>query len=275
MALAVILGVGISELWFAVTAWTQTDAAAYWNAAMRLRHGQDLYPMVANVEASDVYRYAPWLAWLTVPFTYLSVQVAGALWSTMLVAGSVAAVVPLARQGAWVAVAFFFPILIGISAYGNVQALLIAALVWSVGRRSGPLWVGVAASLKIFPILFAIPWLMRGQWWRAGAAVLVTALLWAPALLYDLRGYVTEAGQAGLFSSTLVWSVVAAGAVLIAAWLARTRYGLLASATAVVLSAPRFFVYDLTYLVVGADEAGGTRAESAMAQAASPPQTRG
>ena len=164
MALAVILGVGISELCFAVTAWTQTDAAAYWNAAMRLRHGQDLYPVVANVEASDVYRYAPWLAWLTVPFTYLPVQVAGAIWSTMLVAGSVAAVVPLARRGAWVAVAFFFPILIGISAYGNVQALLIATLVWSVDRRSGPLWVGVAASLKIFPILFAIPWLVRGQW---------------------------------------------------------------------------------------------------------------
>ena len=190
-------------------------------------------------------------------------------------AGSIAAVVPLARRGAWVAVAFFFPILIGISAYGNVQALLVATLVWSIDRPSGAVWVGIAASLKIFPIVFAVTYLVRGQWPRAAVAVLVAAVLWAPALLYDLRGYVTEAGQAGLFGSTPVWSVVAAGAVLIAAWLARTRYGWLASATAVVLAAPRFFIYDLTYLVLGAEEAGGTRAESAMAQAASPPQTRG
>src|SRR5438477_93983 len=132
VALAVIVGVGVSELWFAVSQWTMTDSAAYWNAAMRLREGAPLYPVVGNVEASDVYRYAPWFAWLTVPFTYLPIWLAGAIWSLILVAGSVAAVVPLARRGAWIQVAFFFPILIGISAYGNVQALLVASLVWTV-----------------------------------------------------------------------------------------------------------------------------------------------
>lgn len=274
MALAVILGVGISELYFAVTAWTQSDAGAYWNAAMRLRDGQPLYPVVANVEASDVYRYAPWLAWLTIPFTYLPVQVAGAIWSALLVAGSLLAVVPLARRGAWVPVAFFFPILVGISAYGNVQALVVASLVWSVQRPSGAVWVGIAASLKIFPIVFAVTYLVRGQWLRAAVAVVVAALLWAPALLYDLSGYVTESGQAGLFGSTLVWSLVAAGAVLVAAWLARTRYGWLASATAVVLAAPRFFIYDLTYFLVGADATGGTPPDSAMANRVERGQTR-
>ncbi len=274
LALAVIIGVGISELYFAVTGWTQNDAGAYWNAAMRLRDHQPLYPMVADVEASDVYRYAPWLAWLTVPFTYLPVQVAGAIWSVFLLAGSVLAVLPLARRGAWVPVAFFFPILVGISAYGNVQALLIAVLVWGVDRRSGAVWVGVAASLKIFPILFAVTYLVRGQWLRAVLAVAVGALLWLPALLYDLTGYVTVPGQAGLFGSALVWSVVAACAVLMAAWLARTRYGWLSSATAVVLAAPRFFIYDVTYLLVGAD-AGGTPSDSAMARLVRGTQTRG
>jgi Glycosyltransferase family 87 len=274
LALAVIIGVGISELYFAITGWTQNDAGAYWNAAMRLRDHQPLYPVVADVEASDVYRYAPWLAWLTVPFTYLPVQVAGAIWSVFLLAGSVLAVLPLARRGAWVPVAFFFPILVGISAYGNVQALLIASLVWSVDRRSGPVWVGVAASLKIFPILFAVTYLVRGQWLRALVAVVVGGLLWAPALLYDLTGYVTEPGQAGLFGSTLVWSVVAVGAVLVTAWLARTRYGLLSAAGAVILTAPRFFIYDVTYLLAGAD-AGGTPSESAMAPRWRTPQTRG
>jgi hypothetical protein len=252
VAIAVIVGVGISELWFAVSQWTMTDSAAYWNAAMRLREGTPLYPMVGNVEASDVYRYAPWFAWLTVPFTYLPIWLAGAIWSLILVAGSFVAVVPLARRGAWIQVAFFFPILIGISAYGNVQALLVASLVWTVDRWSGPAWIGVAASLKIFPILFALTYLGRGQWLRALVAVAVAAILWAPALFYDLRGYVTESGQAGLFDNTVVWVAVAAAAAAAAIALARSWVGWSASAAAVLLGAPRFFIYDVTYLQVGA-----------------------
>jgi hypothetical protein len=263
VALAVIVGVGISELWFAVSQWTMTDSAAYWNAAMRLREGAPLYPVVGNVEASDVYRYAPWFAWLTVPFTYLPIWLAGAIWSLILVVASFVAMVPLGRRGAWFQVAFFFPILIGISAYGNVQALLIASLVWTVDRWSGPAWIGVAASLKIFPILFALTYLGRGQWLRAVVALAVGALLWAPALLYDLRGYVTESGQAGLFGGTIVWMVVAAAASAGALVLARSRRGWIASATAVVLAAPRFFIYDVTYLAVGAP-AGSTSAPRRM-----------
>jgi hypothetical protein len=256
VALAVIIGVGISELWFAVTAWTQTDAAAYWNAAIRLREGHALYPPVTNVEASDVYRYAPWFAWFTVPFTFLPIQVAGAIWSLVLIAASIAAVVPLARGRAWAQVAFFFPILIGISAYGNVQALLVAALVWTVERRSGPLWIGVAASLKIFPILLALTYLGRRQWIRAAVAVAFGLLLWAPALLYDLSGYVTESGFASLLGNAFVYYAVAISCVIGAVWLAGGRYRWLGSAAAVVMGAPRFFIYDVTYLQVGAPSAG-------------------
>jgi hypothetical protein len=219
---------------------------------MRLREGAALYPSVANIEASDVYRYAPWFAWLTVPFSYLPIWLAGAIWSLILVAASIAAVVPLARRGAWHQVALFFPILIGISAFGNVQALLVASLVWTADRWSGPVWIGVAASLKIFPILLALTYLGRGDWLRAVMSVAVAAILWAPAFLYDLRGYVTESGQAGLFGSTVVWATVAVIAVGVALLLARNRFGWVASATAVVLGAPRFFIYDVTYLAIGA-----------------------
>jgi hypothetical protein len=252
VALAVIVGVGVNYIYQAVHLWTLSDSTAYWNAAMRLREGAPLYPTGVNVEASDVYRYAPWFAWLTVPFTYLPQWVAGAVWSLVLVAACVAAMIPLARRGAWIQVAFFFPILIGISAFGNVQALLVASLVWTMERWSGPAWIGVAASLKIFPILFALTYLGRGQWVRALVAIAVAAMLWAPALLYDLRGYVTEAGQAGLFGNTLVWVVVAAVVAATALPLARTWGGWIASAAAVVLAAPRFFIYDVTYLAVGA-----------------------
>ena len=252
LALAVIVGVGVDYVYQAVHFWSLSDSTAYWNAAMRLREGMPLYPTVGNVEASDVYRYAPWFAWLTVPFTYLPNWLAGVIWSLILVAASVAAVVPLARRGAWIQVAFFFPILIGISAFGNVQALLIASLVWTVDRWSGPAWIGVAASLKIFPILFAITYLGRGQWVRALVSVAIAGILWAPALFYDLRGYVTESGQAGLFGNTLVWAVVAAIAAVVALVLARGWAAWIASAVAVVLGAPRFFIYDVTYLQLGA-----------------------
>src|SRR5438874_1499665 len=229
-----MVGVGVNYMYQAAHLWSLSDSTAYWNAAMRLREGTPLYPTVGNVEASDVYRYAPWFAWLTVPFTYLPRWLAGAIWSLILVAASVAAVVPLARRGAWIQVGFFFPILIGISAFGNVQALLIASLVWTVDRWSGPAWIGVAASLKIFPILLALTYLGRGQWVRALVSVAIAGILWAPALFYDLRGYVTEPGQAGLFGSPLIWVVVAAVAAAAALPLARTWGGWIASAAAVV-----------------------------------------
>jgi hypothetical protein len=260
VALAVVIGVSFFNLYQAVIHWTLSDASAYWNAALRLREGAGLYPVLANVDASEVYRYAPWFAWLTVPWTYLPQQAAGALWSAVLLAGSGLALIPLVRARAWLAVAFFAPILIGISAVGNVHPLIIASLVWSLERRSGPIWIGVAASLKVFPILFAVVYLGRGQWGRAALAVAVTALLWAPALLYDLRGYATEAGQAAsLISVPILWAVVVGAAIGMTLRLAPGRFGWLAAATTVVLALPRLFLYDVTYLMVGVPSDSGRK----------------
>jgi hypothetical protein len=253
VALAVIIGIGLVNLIQAATHWTLSDAAAYWNAGLRLRDAEPLYPLVTNIDASEVYRYAPWLAWLAVPVTtYLPVQLAGALWSAVLLSASVIALVPLARARAWLAVVFFGPILIGISAVGNIHPLVIAPLVWTVERRSGPLWVGVAASLKIFPVLFALVYLGRREWVRAGVALGVMGLLWAPALFYDLSGYATEPGQAAsLISVPLVWAVFVGAAIGATLRLAAGRFGWLAAAVSVVLALPRLFVYDVSYLMVG------------------------
>jgi hypothetical protein len=260
VALAVVIGIGIFNLVQAATHWTLSDAAAYWNAAQRLREGAGLYPVLTNVDASEVYRYAPWFAWLTVPWTYLPQQLAGALWSAVLLIGSGLALVPLARARAWVAVAFFAPILVGISAVGNVQPLIIAPLAWTLERRSGPFWIGVAASLKVFPLLFALVYLGRGRWAKALAALAVTALLWAPALLYDLSGYVTEPGQAAsLISVPILWAIVVGAAIGVTLRLARSPYGWLAAAGTVVLALPRLFVYDVTYLMTGVPADDGPR----------------
>jgi Glycosyltransferase family 87 len=253
VALAVVIGIGLFNLEKAAVNWTLSDASAYWHAALRLREGLPLYPLLTNVDASEVYRYAPWFAWATVPITWLPVQVAGTLWSAVLLAASAVALVPMVRARAWMLVALFAPILVGISAVGNVQPLIVAALVWGVERRSGPVWVGVAASLKIFPLLFAAVYLGRREWGRAAGAIGFAAALWAPALLYDLRGYATDAGQAAsLFALPVLWAVVVGAGLLVTLRLAGTRFAWLAAAVDVIVSLPRLFVYDVTFLMVGA-----------------------
>jgi hypothetical protein len=119
--------------------------------------------------------------------------------------------------------------------------------------------IGLAASLKIFPILLTIAYLGRREWGRVALSLAAAGLLWAPAFLaYDLRGYPTDAGQAAfLWSWPPLYAVVVASALVSASALARSRYGWLAAATAVALSLPRFLVYDVTYLMVGATPATG------------------
>jgi hypothetical protein len=252
VALAIIIGMSIGYLYFAFSAWHMTDAGAYWNAAMRLRDGQELYPVVPNVEASDVYRYSPWFAWLTIPLTYLPLPVAGAIWSLILVASSTVAVIPLARRRAWLGVAFFWPMLIGISAIGNVHALMIAALVLGVERRTGPLWIAMAASLKAFPLLLVLVYIGRREWRRAAACLVLTAVFVAPFLLYPLDHYPTGAGGAAVLITWLpVYVLVLVAAVVVTLTLARTKWAWLAAAAMVCLSLPRFFVYDSTYLLIG------------------------
>jgi hypothetical protein len=252
VALAVILGIGIVNLYWAITQWTLSDAGAYWNAAVRLREGGELYPALSDVDASEVYRYAPWFAWLAVPFTYLPIQVAGAIWSLVLLAASVWALLPLVQIRAWLLVAFFAPILIGISAVGNVQALMVAALLHGVERRSGPLWIALAASLKVAPILLVAVYAGRREFGRVVVSLALAAVLWAPALLYDLSGYTTTAGQAaGLVQWPVVYAVAVVALLVATRALAAGRFGWLTGAVATVIALPRLFVYDVSFLMLG------------------------
>ena len=263
-ATAVIIAIGIFNLYQAVIGWTLSDAGAYWEAAIRLRAGEELYPPLASVDASEVYRYAPWFAVAAVPWTFLPQWLAGALWSVVLLGASALALWPLVRARLWLLVALFGPILVGISAVGNAHPLVVAGLVLGVERRSGPLWVAAAGSLKIFPLLFALVYIGRRQWWRLLAAVVLTAVLWAPALLFDLSEYAVQAGQAAaLYQFPVAYFLVVGLAISVTLALSATRWGWGAAATTVVLSLPRLFVYDVTYLMVGTTAgqrpAGATR----------------
>lgn len=247
---ALIVGVGLSQIILAVGDWHLRDADAYWNAAVRLRAGEPLYPPLTNPEASEVYRYAPWFAWLWVPLTYLPHELVRVLWSMVLLGASAAALIPLARAQAWLLVMFFGFILVSISAPGNVQPLLVASLVWGLERRSGPLWVALATSLKVVPILFAVTYLGRREWKRAAFAAGITALMVAPMLAYDLSNYPASAGRAaGLIAIPVLYAAVVAAGILVSLRASRSRFAWLASAATVTVAVPRFFVYDLSFLL--------------------------
>lgn len=258
VALGIVIGWSVANAIQRIGDWSLSDMDAYWNAAMRLRDGLPLYPATPDAGAADVFRYAPWFAWVWVPFTYVPKPIVGVGWSAMLVGATAVAAWPLAARRtlpALGAATLFSSILLWSAASGNVQPLLVAVLVLGVDRRSGPLWIGLASSLKIFPLAFALVYAGRREWSRFIAAVGVAALLWLPALAYGLGEYQTsflDSPNPVLLLNPIAYGVVVVVAAAAVVALARTPYGWLAAAVAVIVSIPRLSLIELTYVTVGA-----------------------
>lgn len=255
VALAIVAAfavVAISQI--ATPGWWSQDTDAYWNAAMRLRDGHLLYPQLANPDASDTYRYAPWFALGWVPLTYLPKALVYVAWTGLMLAAAAACVMLPLRQRTMAGILFALllaGLLIPAAASGNVQPLLLIALALGVERRSGPLWIALAASLKAAPILLVAVYLGRREWWRALAAAVLTAGLVLPMLAFDLSSYPLPAAAA---TGPLVWwlaLLLALGAAAMAVRRAGTRYGWLAAALGVMLAIPRWSYYQPTFLLVG------------------------
>jgi hypothetical protein len=146
------------------------------------------------------------------------------------------------------------PIQLQGAVFGNVQPLLVLMLMWAVERRSGPLWIAVGASLKATPLALALVYAGRGEWRRAGWAALFTAVLVVPMLLFDLSAYPTGPGpnQISLAGVSLLLFVPVALVSLIATYtMARTRFGWLAGAVAMLATTPRLLTYQAGYALVG------------------------
>ena len=260
LAMAILLGyLGYTlASWF--LAWNPADGGAYYDAATRLAHGLALYPVV-NPEAHEVFRYAPWFAAAWIPLTALPRDVALHVWSLAMLACSGAAVWPLVRRPTWARVALAALVgqtLAETAMFGNAHPLVIALLVWTVGRRSFPAWVGVATSIKLVPIALALVWAGRRQWAATVTAVATSALLFAPIFLFDLRNYVTDPGS-GLLSlysiSPVLWAVVALAALGTTMWLAvhGSRYAWVTAALLMFLGPPRVVLSYLAFLVVAVE----------------------
>ena len=263
LAIAILIGWSIATILQHLATWSLSDMDAYWNAAIRLRNGSDLYPTVPDPSAVDIYKYAPWFAWVWVPLVSLPKGAVGAAWSVLLVAASLAAVAPLLMPPTLTRVSAAFlllSLLIWSASSGNVQPLLVAVLVHGVTRRSGPLWIGLTASLKISPAFYALVYLGRRQWLRFALSLLIGALLWAPALLYglaDYQGGVADSPSPLVATNAIVYALVVALAVVLALVGARTRFAWLAAAAGLFASLPRVSLIDLTHLAVGAGVTDG------------------
>lgn len=248
---AAALGLGIAFALMSVhegLVWT--DGKAYWLAAERLRAGEELYSATISQDAAEVYRYAPWFAYAWIPLTYLPEELVVAGWTIAMVAAWLFPVSAFLGMG-WRerAIAFLAaPPLLVAALGGNVQPAVIALLFAGLERRWGPGAIGVAASLKLFPILFVAVYVARRRWVAAATAVGLGGILWLPALTSDVRHYPVEVG--GAFSLLVISPLVYVAATAVAVgWSLRSASWTAASAAVIVGSAVRFIPYQLGYLL--------------------------
>jgi hypothetical protein len=251
VAIAWLLYVGASWL----LAWTPADAGAYFDAAIRLRSGADLYS-AASPEAHEVYRYAPWFAYAWIPLSYLPRDAVLHAWSVAMLVCCAVAVWPIVRLRTPAAVtlaALLGAFLVETAMFGNAHPAVVALLAVTAGRAAFPVAIGIAASVKLVPILFVGAWIGRGEWRPAIVALATAVALWSHSLLFDLEGYVTDPGS-GLLSlyaiSPILWFgaaavAAAAGAILV---VRRSRWAWVAMAVLMFVGPPRVVLSYLAFL---------------------------
>ena len=238
----------------------QPDADAYWLAEQRLREGLPLYGGSGR-EETEIYRYAPWFAFAWVPLTYLPQEAAYAVWRGMLLLATAAAVWPLVRRptpAAVVLTVLLGGVLVSSLPSANVTPLVVGMLTVGLRSRVGPILLGMAASLKLFPLLLLAGFVAERRWIAAAVAVGVASLLWLNILAFDVLLYTQIGGPSfyvggvSLYNvSPVLWLLTAGGILLVilALAVARSRWTWLASAAAIPLAVPRVWLPDAGYLL--------------------------
>ena len=172
------------------------DFHAYYDAAVRVLHGQSAYDQRYQLAgAGGLFYYPPTFVPLVLPFALLSVDVATWLWTGLLLVAFAIAVVamPIAWRTRWWIVllaALSWPFVYNIK-LGQVGPLLLLLFALAWRWRDRPVAFGVAAGLgaaiKVQPGLLLVWALLRrrSDAVAAGAATLLVArrarARWSPA----------------------------------------------------------------------------------------------
>ena len=239
------------------------DAQAYWLAAQRLREGLPLYGGPHGDE-TEVYRYAPWFAFAWVPLTYLGHDMAFAVWRGILLIATLGAIWPLLRRPS--AASVTLAVLIGgllISALppANATPLMVGALAMGLRTRAGPIVLGLAGSLKVFPLILVAGYVAERRWLHAATAIAISATLWVHLLAFDLRLYTQIGGPSFYLGgvslldlSVLLWLPLAIVCLAIVVGLAvrKSPWTWLAAGAAIPLAVPRVWLPDAAYVLPGA-----------------------
>jgi hypothetical protein len=235
------------------------DADAYWLAAHRLREGEALYqPLAQYANEIDVYRYAPWFAYAWVPLTWLPQDVAYLIWRGILLAGAVAAGIPLVRTrtpAGYVLALLMVGLLVSALQAANVTSLIIGALALALPTRAGPVVLGLAGSLKIFPLLLVAGYIAERRLLDATVALGVAALLWVHILAFGIADYPTAFGGISFYRlAETLWPGLVALLLWVLAGLMyrRSPWSWLAAAASIPLVVPRVWIPDAAYVVPGA-----------------------
>lgn len=225
------------------------DAMAYHGAAERLLAGDPLYPRTSP-DDPIAYRYAPWFAFAFIPFASLG-DAGMALWYAIVAFAALYVVIATFRLGGHAGLVLGLLALptLGAVPGGNAGVPMLALL---IATRLHPVGVGIAASLKVYPLLLVAGYVAERRWRDVALAIGTATVLWAPALAFDLSGYVTSPGGGGISLYAvhpLLWAAQDAILFGAVAWLAlrRSRWTWLALAAAVPLVPPRIYLAGIGY----------------------------
>jgi glycosyl transferase family 87 len=256
VVVAILVGIAVDEIYFAIRDWPLHDMDIYLQAASRLRTGESLYPTGGPFYLS--FWYSPWFAVAWIPMTFAPRIVVAVAWSAVLLVATAVVTLLVWRTGRSgpVLALLVGPALFAVSAGGNIQSVMVLSLLWGLHRRSGPVWVGIAASMKYTPLLLALAYVARREWAKAVVAGGIAAALIVPGFALGLLGAAahSQAAQSLLSASVPAYiAVVLAFCVLTIR--GPRRYSALTAAAAAVLALPRLFLYDVTLVATGSSEA--------------------
>ena len=264
----------------------QPDADAYWLAAQRLRDGHALYGGPRGDE-TEIYRYAPWFAYAWVPLTYLGQDLAYSVWRSILVLSTLAAVWPLLRRPTPAAITLSVllgGLLLTNLPAANVTPLIVGMLTAGLRTRVGPVILGLAGSLKLFPLVFVAGYVSERRWLAAAVAIAVASMLWLNILAFDILLYTQIGGPSfyvggvSIFGvSPLMWVGVAGtlGLLLLSLVARRSPWAWMASAAAIPLAVPRVWLPDAAYLLTGVAELDHGRGSEELQGPETPGARRG
>ncbi len=185
------------------------DFEVYYRAGTRARHAEALY---RAEDGHYQHKYLPVFAVAVAPLTLLPLHTAKVVWFfisvaalAVLVAASLA-LLPDRRAGPWalaglttLAMLKFYLHELNLGQCNSLLALCVVAAIGSLRRgrpaRAGG-WIATSVVVKPYTLVF-LPYLFVTRRWRALAAcaAAVVAALAVPALVYGVRGNVTQLGD--------------------------------------------------------------------------------